>query len=124
MSDLDFAPCGCVSHQECAICFEMICSAGSSVRDICYDCIDRNMITDRDDSGRIIHPVQRTPLRMCRCGKVWNGDCARDTLFAGNTYVIDPQRLAACQTPQDRMNLLMDPSARIRSSEIHGLVNT
>ena len=115
------APCGCFSSEECAICFEMICCGGTTVQDVCYTCIHK--LSETASERPILHPVRRTPLDMCQCGKIWNAECAQKTLFSGRSFIIDPVKLAACKTPQERFVLLNDPSSRVAiQDEHHGFI--
>lgn len=108
--EISVASCGCISHDECSICFEAVCQ-GKLDKTICDICTLK--LSEKNDKGQIIHPVKRTPITMCNCGKPWNPDCSRLGLF-GNSYIIDPKRFEACKTPEERRNLIRDPSAMIK----------
>jgi len=57
-------------------------------------------------------------LLMCKCGKPFVGDCRY--LALQSCYVIDQARLSECQTVEERVALMRDPSAKIKSSNYHG----
>lgn len=62
------------SGVECAICFGHLCQ-GDVQRGvtICTMCLIEHV--EKDENGIRIHPLKRTPLLMCRCGKPFLGEC-------------------------------------------------
>lgn len=86
--ELGIADCGCISHNECGICFEVICN-GKLDKTICDKCWINNKETN--DSGKLIHPIKRNIITMCNCGKPFNPECSRLGLFP-NAYTIDPSK--------------------------------
>jgi hypothetical protein len=86
----------------------------NQIKTICDKCIQNTK--ERNDQGQIIHPIKRAPITMCNCGKPFTSECSRNGLFGNNTFIIDPVRLAACNTPQERINLMNDPSAMIKEN--------
>ena len=69
MNEPEVAECGCIGDDECGICFKVLCK-GTRDKTICDDCLQRT--TEKDNKQRIIHPIKRTPVLMCGCGKIWN----------------------------------------------------
>ena len=104
------ATCGCISHDECCICFEPVCN-GKLDKTICDEC--NLKLNETNDKGQIIHPINRKPITICNCGKPGNPECTRLGLF-GNFYEIDIERLDKCKTPEERRNLARDPTAMIK----------
>ncbi len=108
------ASCGCISHNECCSCFKPVCN-GKPDQSICDECYIN--LNEKNKDGKIIRPIKRTPITMCNCGKPWNPECSRLGLFhnfGGGVYVVDPVKLAACKTPEERRNLMKDSSAMIK----------
>ena len=115
--------CGCRvplddPEYECSVCMNPICSAPNCVKNICFECIPK--LTERNEMGRLIHPVSRTVIPICKCGKIWNQDCAMQTR---GYYYPDPEKLKACKTPQERMALISDKFSMIfQPAGLHSFV--
>jgi hypothetical protein len=60
------------------------------------ECMEDN--NEQDDKGNFIHPLKRTPLIMCKCGKPWTSTCI---LLTHPCWTIDPVRFNNASTPQD-----------------------
>lgn len=108
--------CRSTTTNECCLCFEKMCE-GEIDANLCFTC--KMKLNEKDQQGYVIHPLERTRMMMCICGKPWNNECGAACLM--NSFTVDPDRLAQCQTPAQRLALLSDSTAMIPISHLHGL---
>lgn len=56
---------------------------------------------------------QKQTILVCKCGKLWNGDCAHKSLSFGNMYIIKTSKLCLGDAGFNR-EYVMDPNNGIR----------
>lgn len=73
---MSVAPCGCPSiGVECAVCLNPMCRGAVSYGEtVCASCL---VETTKKSN---LHPVRRTPVAMCKCGKPFVGLCRSHAL--------------------------------------------
>lgn len=111
------AMCGCLTVAECAVCFTPLCQGDSTKNvEVCSNCMRQEV-----ERGETLHPVTRTPIQMCKCGKPWIGECRFFTL--PHASVIDMEKvLAECSTPAERRAACNDSRFHKPVSHLHGLL--
>ncbi len=75
---MNIVACGCSSYHECCICFGGVCESKFD-KLICDICVGK--IIERNDKGQLIHPLRRTPIPTCKCGKPFQTQCRKLSLM-------------------------------------------
>ncbi len=108
-------------HDECCICFdEIVYNKDTIYYEICNVCA--LTCKERDELGRLLHPVTRGPMKTCVCGELVTRKCSREYFSTINAYICDTALFTQCKTPQERLALQADPTVMVKIKQRHGLI--
>ncbi len=103
-------------NNECCICFESIHPAHYD-KTCCLEYLQKY----NDGKDNQLHPLKRTPMLKCKCGKIWNQDCAILGI-SKNAYTIDISSFEG-KTPKERREMVTNPKYMIKlDNNKHGLI--